>query len=209
MKNTARKLLAAVLALMMILTCSAAFAEDTTERFEELGLTATIPDTVMYVTMASPEDAPLYELLKQVEYTYDSFREFMTTNGIIAYGLFLTDYSTEFQIAAGTIGAEIDLKDATEEVLNDYLAIAANGLENGLENFGVTIEDSGIVHGQRYNGFWFHYRVTANGREQSVIQYSILDGNKAINMRAYSFQTDYPAEAEEILRTIFDTIIIE
>lgn len=205
MKNTARKLLAAVLALMMILTCSAAFAEDTTERFEELGLTATIPDTVMYVTMASPEDAPLYELLKQVGYTYDSFREFMTTNGIIAYGLFLTDHSTEFSISAGQNSIEIDLKNATEEVLNDYLAIAANGLEN----FGATIEDSGIVHGQRYNGFWFHYRITANGREQSVIQYSILDGNKAINMRAYSFQTDYPAEAEEILRTIFDTIIIE
>ncbi len=205
MKNTARKLLAAVLALMMILTCSAAFAEDTTERFEELGLTVTIPDTVLYVTMASPEDAPLYKLLIQVGYTYDSFREFMTTNGIIAYGLFLTDYSTEFQIAAGTIGAEIDLKDATEEVLNDYLAIAANGLENK----GATIEDSGIVHGQRYNGFWFHYRVTANGTEQSVIQYSILDGNKAINMRAYNSLTDYPAEAEEILRTIFDTIIIE
>ena len=206
MKNTARKLLAAVLALMMILTCSAAFAEDTTERFEELGLTATIPDTVMYVTMASPEDAPLYKLLKQVGYTYDSFREFMTTNGVIAYGLFLTDYSTEFQIAAGTIGAEIDLKNATEEVLNDYLAIAANGL---VEKFGATIEDSGIVHGQRYNGFWLHYRVTANGTEQSVIQYSILDGNKAINMRAYSSLTDYPAKAEEILRTIFDTIIIE
>ena len=89
-------LTAIILAVVMILSLSAAAAEPAEaakqyEKFEDVAIYAEIPDSVMYVTMYSPEDAPLYTLINQFGYTYDSFREFMSTNKILAYGLFLTD----------------------------------------------------------------------------------------------------------------------
>ena len=206
-----RKLLAALLSLAMLLSVSAAAAEADTaaalttyEKFEETAFIAEIPEDIMYVTMNSPEDAPLYTLLAQVGYSYDSFRQFMSTNKVVAYGLFLTDYETEFQMAADHIAMTLDLTDADEATLQAYLTMA----KAGLEGIGANIVDSGLYKGKNYNGFWFHYTVEANGATQGVIQYSILHSDRAINLRAYNLNQEYPPEAETLLKVIFDTIVV-
>ena len=206
-----RKLLAALLSLAMLLSVSAAAAEadaaaalTTYEKFEETAFIAEIPEDIMYVTMNSPEDAPLYTLLAQIGYTYDAFRQFMSSNKVVAYGLFLTDYETEFQIAADHIAMTLDLTDADDATLQAYLTMAGAGLEG----IGATIVESGIYRGTNYNGFWFHYTVEANGATQGVIQYSILHSDRAINLRAYNLNQEYPPEAEALLKVIFDSVIV-
>ena len=206
-----KKLLAVLLSLAMLLSVSAAAAEadtaaalSTYEKFEEAAFIAEIPEDIMYVTMNSPEDAPLYTLLAQVGYTYDAFREFMSANKVVAYGLFLTDYETEFQVAADHIEANLDLTSADDATLQTYLTMAGKGLEG----IGATIVESGLYKGKNYNGFWFHYTVEANGALQSVIQYSILHSDRAINIRAYNMSGEYPPEAETLIQLIFDSVIV-
>ena len=203
------QLLAAMLAIAMMLTLSAAAAEPAEaakqyEKFEEIAIYAKIPDSIMYVTMYSPEDAPLYSLINQVGYTYDSFREFMSVNKIIAYGLFLTDYSTEFQMAADRIATELDLTGATDTELESYLVLA----KSGLEGVSAEIVDSGVYKGTNYNGFWFHYLITVEGNTQAVIQYTILHSDRAINIRAYNLYGEYPEDAEAIIRDVFNSIVV-
>lgn len=174
------------------------------ESFENVSFHAAIPDSIMYVTMYTPEDAPLYERLAKAGYTYDSFREFMSTNDIVAYGLFVEDGMTEFQIAAKRQEYDVDLSTATETELQTILAMSGNGLEA----VGAEIEESGIYQGTNYTGFWFHYKIRASGFKQGVIQYTILHGDRAINIRGYNMLGKYPAEIEETIKEIFDSIIV-
>ena len=202
-------LTAIILAVVMILSLSAAAAEPAEaakqyEKFEDVAIYAEIPDSVMYVTMYSPEDAPLYTLINGIGYTYDSFREFMSTNKILAYGLFLTDYATEFQLAGDHIATDLDLTNATDSELQTYLTLAKGGLE-GLK---AEIVDSGIYKGTNYTGFWFHYVITVEGNAQAVIQYTILHSDRAINIRAYNVYGDYPEDAEAIIRDVFNSIVV-
>lgn len=173
-------------------------------KFEDAAIYVIIPDSVMYVTMYSSEDAPLYALLNQIGFTYDSFREFMSSNMIVAYGLFLTDYETEFQIAADRIAVEVDLTNATDAELQYYLILA----KGELENYNAKIVDSGIYKGTNYTGFWFHYQIEANGAMQGVIQYTILHSDRAINIRAYNLNGEYPEDAEAIIRDVFNSIVV-
>lgn len=126
----AMKLIAAVLAIMLLFAIPTAGAEmaeaeklKNYEKFEDVAIYARIPDSVMYVTMYSPEEAPLYESLAKAGYTYDSFREFMSANDIVAYGLFVEDGMTEFQIAAKRQEYDVDLSTATETELQTILAM--------------------------------------------------------------------------------------
>lgn len=208
MKKTSR-LLAVLLAAVMMFGVSAAAAEvaeaaKSYEKFEDVAIYVEIPDTVMYVTTYSPEDAPLYTALAMAGYTYDSFREYMTMNNIKAYGIFLTDAETEFQIVSDHIGAEIDFSTYTEEELQEYLKIC----NNAIATLGATVEGSGVYTGTNYKGFWFHYTVTINGTAQNVIQYSLYHSNRVVNIRAYNMSGLYPADAEEIIRGIFDSIVV-
>jgi hypothetical protein len=207
----AMKLIAAVLAIMLLFAIPTAGAEmaeaeklKNYEKFEEVAFYAEIPDSIMYVTMYSPEDAPLYERLAKAGYTYDSFREFMSTNDIVAYGLFVEDGMTEFQIAAKRQEYDIDLSATTEAELQTLLAMSGNGLEAA----GAEIEESGIYRGTNYTGFWFHYKIRAVGFKQGVIQYTLLHGDRAINIRGYNMLGKYPAEIEETIKEVFDSIIV-
>lgn len=177
----------------------------TYEYFEEAAFVAEIPEDIMYVTMDSPEDAPLYTLLAQVGYSYDSFRQFMSENKVVAYGLFLTDYETEFQMAADYIPVQIDLTNATEAEMNVYLTMSAAELEG----MNATITKSGIYKGKHYSGFWFHYTIEANGSIQGVIQYTIFHSDRAVNIRGYNYNISYPEEAEVLIQQIFDSIIVD
>lgn len=205
------RIISALLALLLVVSIPTAGAETFTaeklknyEKFEDVAIYAKIPDSIMYVTMYSDKDAPLYSLLSQVGFTYDSFREFMSSNKIIAYGLFLTDYETEFQIAADRINMELDLAKATEAELQVFLAMA----EDGLKGMNAMIEESGIYKGENYTGFWFHYQIEANGSMQGVIQYSILHSDRAVNIRGYNLNGEYPEEIEEIIKGVFDSVIV-
>ncbi len=175
------------------------------EEFEDVAINVEIPDSIMYVTMYSDKDAPLYSLLAQIGFTYDSFREFMSTNKIAAYGLFLTDNETEFQIAADRINMEFDLAEATETKLQSLLATA----ESGLTGKNARIEESGIYKGKNYTGFWFHYQIEANGAMQGVIQYTVLHNDRAVNIRGYNPNGEYPEEIEEIIKKVFDSVIVK
>ena len=207
----AMKLIAAVLAIMLLFAIPTAGAEmaeaeklKNYEKFEDVAIYARIPDSVMYVTMYSPEEAPLYESLAKAGYTYDSFREVMSTNDIVAYGLFVEDGMTEFQIAAKRQEYDIDLSTATETELQTILAMSGNGLEA----VGAEIEESGIYRGTNYTGFWFHYKIRASGFKQGVIQYTILHSDRAINIRGYNMRGKYPEDVEEIIKDVFDSIIV-
>ena len=174
------------------------------EKFEDVAIYVEIPDSIIYVTMYSDKDAPLYSLLAQIGFTYDSFREFMSTNKVVAYGLFQTDNETEFQIAADRINMEVDLAKATEAELQAYLAMAGNGLQKEKAR----IEDSGTYQGKNYTGFWFHYQIEANGITQGVIQYSIFHSDRVVNIRGYNPNGEYPEAVEEIIKGIFDSVIV-
>ena len=111
---------------------------------------------------------------------------------------------TEFQIAAIRQQYDIDLSAASETELQTILTMS----QNSLEGLGAEIEDSGIYRGINYTGFWFHYKVRAVGIKQGVIQYTILHSDRAINIRGYNMNGKYPEDAEEIIRGIFDSIIV-
>ncbi len=205
------KLIAAILAIMMLFAIPTAGAEmaeaeklKNYEKFEDVAIYARIPDSIMYVTMYSPEDAPFYESVAKAGYTYDSFREFMSTNDIIAHGLFVENGMTEFQITATRQQYDIDLSGLTDAELQTLL----NASGNSLENIGAEIEDSGIYRGTNYTGFWFHYKIRAAGFKQGVIQYSLLHSDRTINIRGYNMMGKYPEEIEETIKEVFDSIIV-
>ena len=72
------RIISALLALLLVVSIPTAGAETFTaeklknyEKFEDVAIYAKIPDSIMYVTMYSDKDAPLYSLLSQVGFTYD------------------------------------------------------------------------------------------------------------------------------------------
>ena len=205
------RLVSALLALLLAMGISAAGAETADaerlknyETFEDVAIYAEIPDSIMYVTQYSDESAPMYKALAQAGYSYDDFRELMIANGLQAYGVFLTDGQSEFQIAAGRVDADRDLTKADDAELQEMLELAGSELEG----IGARIEERGIYRGENYNGFWFHMVVEAGGASQNVIQYSLFHSDRAVNIRCYNINGEYPQDAEEIIRGIFDSVIV-
>ena len=202
-----RRIASIILAAAMILAFSAAAAETEApvllhEEFTELGFSLDIPSTIMYITMASPEDAPLYSLLTQAGYTYDSFREIMSSNQILSYGLFLTDQTSVFQISGADSGQDINYNSLTDDELN----ITLESGKAALEGIGAIVLESEIVHGARNQGVRYCYRVTTEGVTQEVIQYSFMQSGYAVNVRAFGYSNASP-DNDGILRDIFDSIV--
>ena len=202
------RIAAIVLAAAMILSLSAAAAETAAqpvahEEFTDLGFSADIPNEIMYITLDSPEDDPLYSLLALAGYTYDGFREFMAANQMQAYGMFLTDDIADFQIAATLLDEEVDFNSMTDDELNATMEDA----KKELENIGAIILESDIHKGARNQGIRFCYRITLSGITQEAVQYFFVGAGRAINLRAYGY-SNYTPDFDLILREIFDSIEI-
>ena len=43
---------------------------------------------------------------------------------------------------------------------------------------------------------------------QGVVQYSILHSDRAVNIRGYNLNGEYPEEIEEIIKGVFDSVIV-
>ena len=202
------RIAAIVLAAAMILSLSAAVAETAVpavkhEEFTDMGFSADIPDKIMYITLDSPEDDPLYSLLALAGYTYDGFREFMAANQMLDYGMFLTDDIADFQIAATLLNEEVDFNSMTDDELNATMEDA----KKELENIGAIVLESDIHKGARNQGIRFCYRITLNGVTQEAVQYFVVGAGRAVNLRAYGYR-NYTPDFDLILREIFDSIEI-
>ena len=209
MKNMPRILLAVLLALVICISAVPVLAEttedtDTLLYSEEMGVYVKIPPEIMYVTRKSPETDTMFSLLAGAGVTYDEFRQYMTENQMYLYGIMLTDFSSEFSLVIDTLTSNVSLTGASDAVMNVYLDQA----KNVLEGLGAQVVESGIYRGELYDGFWFHYILDSGDSVQNVIQYSIVNGTRTVNLRVYGFDGGFNPENEEILKKVFDTVLI-
>ena len=209
MKNMPRILMATMLALALCISAAPVLAEtaedtDTLVYFEEMGVYAKIPAEIIFVTRESPETDSMFTLLASAGVTYDEFRQYMTENQMYLYGIMLTDFSSEFSLVIDTLTSNVSLTGASDAVMNVYLGQA----KNVLEGLGAQVVESGIYRGELYDGFWFHYILDFGDSVQNVIQYSIVNGTRTVNLRVYGFDGGFNPENEEILKKVFDTVLI-
>ena len=209
MKNMPRILLAALLALALCISVFPARAEtaedtDTLIYFEEMGVYVKMPAEIMYVTRESPETDTMFSLLASAGVSYDEFQKYMTENQMYLYGIMLTDYSSEFSLVIDTLSTPVNLTGAADALMQVYLGQA----KKVLEDLGAQVMDSGIYRGELYDGLWFHYVLDFGDSVQHVIQYSIISGTRTVNLRVYGFDGGFNPENEEIVKKVFDTVLV-
>ena len=77
-----------------------------------------------------------------------------------------------------------------------------------LESLGAKVVDYSVYNGELYKGFRFLYTFENEDTVQHVIQYSIIDGIRTVNIRVYGFDGEFSEENESIIRQVYDTIMI-
>ena len=209
MKNMPRILLAALLALTLCISAFPALAEtaedaDTLLYYEEMGVYVKIPPEIMYVTRKSPETDTMFSLLASAGVSYDEFQKYMTENQMYLYGIMLTDFSSEFSLVIDTLSTPVNLTGAADVLMQVYQGQA----KKVLEDLGAEVKDSGIYRGELYDGLWFHYILDFGDSVQYVIQYSIISGTRTVNLRVYGFDGGFNPENEEILKKVFDSVLV-
>ena len=209
MKKLSRILPAVLLALALCVSTLPVLAEtaedtDTLIYFEEMGVYVKMPAEIMFVTRESPESDPMFSLLAGAGVSYDEFKQYMTENQMYLYGLMLTDYSSEFSLVIDTLATSVNLNGVADAVMQVYLGQA----KKVLEDLGAHVMDSGIYRGELYDGLWFHYVLDFGDAVQHVIQYSIISGTRTVNLRVYGFDGGFNPENEEIIKKVYDTVLV-
>ena len=199
-----RAVLAVILAAILCITAVPAAAEEDMICFEEKGIYVKIPDSVMYVTGESPDTAPLFSILGGSGMTRQQFLQYMQENQMYIYGLMLTDYRSEFSLVIDDLASPVNLNDSPEVLMNVYL----NQAKKQLESLGAKVVDYSVYNGELYKGFRFLYTFENEDTVQHVIQYSIIDGLRTVNIRVYGFDGEFSEENESIIRQVYDTIMI-